>query len=71
MNSRRVGWGTLFAFGAPASGAQQAPAADLTIRGLFAGLPLLAGLGAALALRGFRLDAAAHAEIRARLEARR
>lgn len=51
--------------------AEQAPAADLTIRGLFAGLPLLAGLGAATALRRFRLDEAAHAEILARLEARR
>ena len=49
----------------------QARSADLTIRGLFAGLPLLAGLFAAWLLSRFTLDARAHAAIAAELEARR
>lgn len=50
---------------------EQAPAAALTIRGLFAGVPLLAGLGAAFALGSFRLDENAHRALRAELDARR
>jgi GPH family glycoside/pentoside/hexuronide:cation symporter len=49
---------------------QQRPA-ELTIRGLFAGLPLLAGLSAAWLLGRFRLDARAHQKIVTQLEARR
>jgi GPH family glycoside/pentoside/hexuronide:cation symporter len=48
----------------------QAPTADLTIRGLFAGLPLFAGLSAAWLLGRFQLDARAHAAILAQLDAR-
>jgi GPH family glycoside/pentoside/hexuronide:cation symporter len=50
---------------------EQAPAAALGIRGLFAGMPFAAGLGAAFTLRRFHLDATAHRAIRAELDSGR
>jgi len=49
---------------------QQAPAAEWTIRCLFGGLPLCAGLGASWVLGRFALDEAEHERIRSELDAR-
>ncbi len=49
---------------------EQGRAADLTLRGLFAGLPALAALVALGLLRRFRLDAREHARIRRELDRR-
>jgi GPH family glycoside/pentoside/hexuronide:cation symporter len=50
---------------------EQGPAAAWTLRGIFAGAPLSMSLLGALLLRGYTLDAAEHAGIRAELERRR
>jgi GPH family glycoside/pentoside/hexuronide:cation symporter len=50
---------------------EQEAAASWTLRGIFAGAPLVMSLAGALLLRGYVLDAAAHARIRAELERRR
>ncbi len=49
---------------------QQTPLALWTLKGLFGGAPLVANLIGAAIFRGFRLDAAEHARIRAELDAR-
>ncbi len=49
---------------------EQTRTAELTLRGVFAGGPLLGSLVAMFCLRRFSLDEAAHARIRAELDAR-
>jgi GPH family glycoside/pentoside/hexuronide:cation symporter len=50
---------------------EQGPAAFWTLRGIFAGAPLVMSLAGAFVLRGYALDAVEHARIRAELEGRR
>ena len=50
---------------------EQSRTAELTLRGLFAGAPLLGAILAIAVLRRFTLDHELHARIRSQLEARR
>ncbi len=49
---------------------EQTPTAQLTLRGLFAGAPLIGSFCALWVLRGFSLDATEHARIRGELDRR-
>ena len=50
---------------------EQGAAAAWTLRGIFAGAPLVMSLAGAFVLRGYTLDAMEHARIRAELDRRR